>query len=98
MLKIEIKSPLVTEISGTSKAGKPYFIRKQAAWAHTYDAQGTINPYPERIELSLNDEQDPFPIGIYTLSDKSFFVGDFCTLSVGRLILDPVAAPARVAA
>ena len=46
MLKIEIKSPLITEISGTSKAGKPYHMRKQAAWAHTFDAQGNSNPYP----------------------------------------------------
>lgn len=98
MLKIEIKSPLVTEISGTSKAGKPYFIRKQAAWAHTYDAQGNLNPYPERIELSLNDGQEPFNPGVYTLSDKSFFVGDFGKLEVGRLILDPVAAPMKAAA
>lgn len=98
MLKIEVKSPLVTEISGTSKAGKPYFIRKQSAWAHTYDDKGNPNPYPERIELSLNDGQDPFPVGNYTLSDKSFFVGDFNSLTVGRLILDPVAAPVKAAA
>ena len=98
MLKIEIKSPLITEISGTSKAGKPYHMRKQAAWAHTFDTQGNPNPYPERIELTLNDQQDGFPPGVYTLSDKSFFVGDFGRLEVGRLILEPVAGAVRAAA
>lgn len=98
MLKIEIKSALITEISGTSKLGKPYHMRKQSAWAHTYDQQGNPNPYPERIELTLNDGQDPFPVGNYTLSDKCFFVGDFGKLEVGRLVLEPVAAAVRAAA
>lgn len=91
-LRIEIKSPLVQEISGTSKAGKPYHMRKQAAWAYTYDAMGALNPYPERIEFSLNDNQEPFPIGNYTLSPASFFVGDFHSLSIGRPILEPIVA------
>lgn len=89
-LRIEVKSPLVQEISGTSKTGKPFHMRKQAAWASTYDAMGALNPYPERIEFSLNDNQEPFSVGNYTLSPASFFVGDFHMLSVGRLILEPL--------
>lgn len=89
-LKIEVKSPLVQEVSGVSKAGKPYHIRKQVLWAHTHDSQGNVNPYPEKIETSLADGQDAFPIGNYTLSDRCFFVGDFNSLSIGRLELDRV--------
>jgi|SRR5665647_1466032 len=91
-LRIEVKSPLVQEISGTSKAGKPYHIRKQAAWAYTYDPMGALNPFPERIEFTLADGQDPHPVGNYTLSPQSFFVGDFHSLSIGRPILEPIAA------
>lgn len=89
-LRIEIKSPLVQEISGVSKAGKPYNIKKQVAWASLYDQNGQSEPYPARIELSLNDGQAPYPVGLYVLSDKCFYVGDFGSLTVGRLLLDPV--------
>ena len=89
---IEIKSPAITEVSGTSKAGKPYHMRKQSAWAYTYDQQGKPQPYPERIEFNLSDEQLAFAAGRYTIAPQSFFVGDFNSLAIGRLILEPVKA------
>ncbi len=97
-LRIEIKSNLVQEISGTSKAGKPYHMRKQAGWAYTYDSMGALNPFPDRIEFSLDDGKEPFQVGNYTLSPASFFVGDFHTLSIGRPILEPIAVPMQKAA
>lgn len=96
MLRIEVKSPLITEVSGTSRAGKPYHIRKQVAWAYTYDQTGTLNPYPERIEMNIADGQEPFPVGNYTLAPQSFFVGDFNSLAIGRPILTPF-KPGQVA-
>jgi hypothetical protein len=88
-LRIEVKSNLFQQISGTSKAGKPYSMRKQAAYAYTYDQMGTPNPYPERIEFNLADGQEPWPIGQYTLSPACFYVaGDFKELSIGRPILE----------
>jgi hypothetical protein len=97
-LRIEIKSNLIQEISGTSKAGKPYHMRKQAAWAYTYDQMGALNPFPERIEFTLADGQEPFQVGIYTLSPASFFVGDFHSLALGRPILESMAVSAQRAA
>lgn len=91
-ITIEVKSPIVTDISGTSKAGKPYHIRKQAAYAFTYDQTGKVNDYPERIEFSLADGQEPFAPGRYTLHPSSFFVGDFHQLSIGRPVLHPLKA------
>jgi hypothetical protein len=95
-LRIEIKSPVITEISGISKAGKPYNIKKQVGWAYTYDQQGAPNPYPERIDISMVDGQPAYAIGNYLLSDKCLFVGDFNSLSVGRPILEAI--PPRPAA
>lgn len=91
---IEIKSPVITEISGISKAGKPYHMRKQVAWAYTFDQQGQPQPFPERIEFSLADGQDPHQPGKYQIAPVSFFVGDFNSLSIGRLVLTPVASRA----
>jgi len=97
-LRIEIKSPVITEISGISKAGKPYNIKKQVGWAYTYDNQGAPNPYPERIDISIADGQAAYPIGNYVLSDKCVFVGDFNSLTIGRPILEAVAVRQAVAA
>lgn len=97
-LRIEIKSNLITDINGVSKAGKPYHMRKQVGWAYTYDQQGVLNPYPERIEISVNDGQDPYPLGNYAVSDKCIYVGDFNSLTVGRLILEPITARQPVTA
>ena len=99
MLKIEIKHAVATEISGVSKAGKPYSIRKQPAWAYTYDQHGRLQEYPERIEINLADGQEPYPVGFYQLAPSSFFVGDFHQLVVGRPVLDKlVVIPAQKAA
>lgn len=91
-LRIEIKSNLIQEISGTSKAGKPYHIRKQAGWAYTYDPMGALNPFPERMEFTLADGQEPFQPGNYTLSPVSFYIGDFHSLAISRPVLEPIPA------
>jgi len=86
-IRIEVKSLVVSEVSGIAKSGKPYHIRKQTGWAHTYDASGTPNPYPEKIEFNLQENQPPFALGVYTIAPESFYVGDFNALAIGRLIL-----------
>lgn len=96
-LRIEIKHPNYTEISGTSKAGKPYTMRKQPGYAYTYDKAGMPNPYPELIEINLERDQPAFAPGFYTVSDTCFFVGDFHQLSIGRLVLTPVIEAAKAA-
>lgn len=84
MIRIEIKSTEVRTISGTSKAGKPYSIRDQEAYAHTVGRDGQPRPYPERISLQLEDDQPPFEPGLYTLAPSSLYVGDYGRLMLGR--------------
>lgn len=91
-IRIEIKSPHVTENSGTSKAGKPYTIRKQTAWAHVTDQDGKPMDYPARIEIQLEREQPAYAAGNYGVGPASFFVGDYDRLSLGRLVLLPLKA------
>ncbi len=90
MLKIEIKSTSVSEISGISKAGKPYLIRKQTAWAHTYNEHGALNEYPERFDINLAVDQPAFAAGFYKLNPSCIFVGDFHQLSIGRVVIDSI--------
>jgi len=90
-MKFVIESAKVVEQSGTSaKNGKPYTIRKQAAYAQIVDSDGVV--CKSRIELQLDNQQAPYAVGNYTLDDRSFIVGDFGSLRIGRVVLAKSAA------
>lgn len=66
-LTIEITSTQITNMSGVSKAtGKNYSINKQEAWAFINNA-----PYPEKLELNLDDGQPPYAVGKYLIDLNS---------------------------
>ena len=78
MIKIDIKSTECTEKSGTAKGtGKRYSFKEQQAWAHLPG-----EPYPSKIKLTLNDDEQPYPVGSYTLAPDSLYVGDFNALAL----------------
>lgn len=99
MIKVEVKSTEVVTKSGVSaRTNKPYSIREQVAvYAFLFDRDGRANPYPTRVTISLRDEQEPYPVGLYTLAPESFYVDRFNALSLG-LVLRPMAQPAAKAA
>jgi hypothetical protein len=96
MLKIEVKSSETQTRSG-SKNGRDWKITTQEAYAHIQNRNGTPAPYPEKILLSLDtgngvrQEQPPYAIGTYYLSDSSIYVGDFSALRLGNPVLIPEA-------
>ena len=92
-MRIEIKSDKIQEISGISKSSsKPYLIRKQSGYAYVVDEAGQPQPYPESIDINLDREQPPYVPGMYLVMDSSFYVGDFKSLSIGKLRLQPLEA------
>lgn len=92
-IKIEVKSTEVATKSGTSaKTGKPYNIREQVGvWAYTADRHGNPHPYPQRISVQLQEDQDAYPVGVYTVAPESFYVNRFGGLECG-LVLKAVAS------
>ncbi len=98
MLRIEIKTSEVRTISGTSKTGKPYTIRDQEAYAWTVGRDGKPREYPERISVQLDDDQEAYRPGVYTLAPQSLYVGDYGRLQMGKPKLQPLAAAAAKAA
>ena len=92
-MKIEVKSAEVGVQSGTSKrTGKPYSIRKQVAWLHT---EG--EPYPQRFELQLGDEEKPYEPGLYETENELFVdARNFNRLGVSRSIQLVRVAPRKV--
>lgn len=92
MLKVTITSATCREMKGVGKtSGKPYHMAMQTAWIHTFDRDGTPSPFPEKIELNLDkDDQGQFqiyPVGEYHLHPSSVYVAHDGGLSVApRLV------------
>lgn len=102
MIRIEIKSAEVASKNVTIKngprTGQIATIREQTAWAHLCDRNGQPQPYPSQISLSLEENAQPYPPGIYTISPSSFYVNRFRRLELGRSVLVPAQAAVKAAA
>ena len=91
MIKIEIKDAVAQNFT-SKKTGKPYF--KQVAWAHVVDRNNKPEPYPTRIMLFLNTNEQgqpiPHDVGEYKLMPSSLSVGQFGDLQIGFVNLEPL--------
>lgn len=83
MLRIVIKSAEVHSRKVTSK-GREITFRDQDGFLHHGEEV-------RKIRVPLNRDQSPYAPGNYTLSDDSFRVNDYGDLTVGRLVLTPIA-------
>lgn len=82
LIKVTVLSQVVRELKGISKANKPYAMNFQTAWAHLFDKTGEANPFPEKFDLVLeNDEHSKlpkiYPNGEYLLHPASMFMGQY---------------------
>lgn len=97
MLKVQVETTVIDAKNGTSaKTGKPYSIREQEAWAFTYDRDGKLHPHPQRIRLTLDDDQKPYEIGTYQLDPASLYVDRFGQIAI-RARLRAVVQQAKAA-
>lgn len=89
MIKVTVAQSTVREMSGVGKtSGKPYHLRFQTAYVHTVDKDGNTPPYPEKIEVILDKDQTPYPVGEYQLHPSAIYVD-----RDGRLAVSPRLAP-----
>jgi hypothetical protein len=86
-MKIQVKNDEVETVRGTGQSGRPYEMRKQAA----YLLQGEE---VRRIELMLGRDQSPYAPGFYSIDDRSYEVDRFGNLKIGRLVLAPLVGTA----
>lgn len=98
MIKVSVTSTEVRTQSGNAKAtGKPYSLAFQIVWMHTYDRSGKPNPYPEKVEIILEKNEQGaalfYPVGDYTLAPESVYVN-----RNGDLALSPRLVPLKPAA
>lgn len=84
---IEIATQKVITRSGRSqRTGNNYSMREQEAFLHKPG-----QPYPDKIKITLGDDQPPYTNGNYDLEPDSFFPNKYGALDV-RPILKPRAA------
>lgn len=98
MLKITVETMVIDQKSGVAaKTGKPYSIREQEAWMYGIGRDGKQQPHPQKIKLTLDDDQkDPYPLGTYTLDPASLYVDRFGQIAIrARLRAVAAAAPAQ---
>lgn len=97
MLKIQVETTVVDTKNGNSaKTGKPYSIREQEAWMFGYDREGKPHPHPQRIRLTLDDDQKPYEVGTYQLDPSSIYVDRFNQIAIrARLRAVAQVAPAQ---
>lgn len=75
MIKVTVYQTTVREMRGVGKtSGKPYHLRIQNVYVHTIDRDGNSPPVPEKIELFLDDDQEPWAVGDYQLHPSSLYV------------------------
>lgn len=99
MIKVSVKSTDVRNQSGNVKAtGKPYSLNFQTVYLHTYDRHGKLNPYPEKVEIILEKNEQGqalfYPIGEYQLAPESVYVNRNGDVAISPKLLALQAAPA----
>lgn len=79
-MNIEIRNPVVETKTINGKNGT-FELYQITAWAHL-DPEG----YPEKVILQV-EQGSTYEKGIYTLSPKSFQIGQFNRLEIGKAVL-----------
>lgn len=79
MIKVTVTNPAVRNQSGNAKStGKPYSLNFQEVWLHTWAKDGTINPFPEKVEIILDKDASGaplyYPVGEYVIDPSSIYV------------------------
>lgn len=100
MLKVEVTSVAVVERRIASKQDSKviYIFREQAGYVSLVDSMGVVDKHPQKFKIGLEEKQEPFPVGFYSISPESLFINKHGNLSIGRLSLRRFAVEKAVSA
>lgn len=92
MLKAVVKDGTPVVKSGVSKkTQRPYSMRVQSVWVDLG------KPFPNEVQVTLGDQQQPFPPGEYVVGLDCFHVSNFGDISVDLRKMQPRLQAAKVA-
>lgn len=92
MIKVSVPAVQIRNMSGIGKtSNKAYNLDFQTVYVHTLDKQGKPAPYPEKVEIILEKNEQgqsiSYAAGEYQLHPSSIYVGRDGNLSVApRLV------------
>lgn len=78
-MKIEICDTKVSARTVKAKDGKEYTFYTQEGFYHD-----GVSPYPVRCVVPVDSLSSAYPVGWYTLSDKSLYVDKYGNISLAR--------------
>lgn len=86
MIIIEIDSTATNTKSGTNAKGA-WSMKFQQISISGHMVDGFPSKHPRESTIQLEDDQNAYPVGRYTLAPESYFFGDFGRFTLGRLKL-----------
>jgi hypothetical protein len=94
LIKITVPALPIRNMKGVGKqSNKPYDMNFQTVYCHTADQTGQPLPFPEKVEIILDQGAQPYAPGEYTLSPNSLFVSREGRLEVAPKLVALVKKP-----
>lgn len=94
MIRFTVYNQPTRRMSGIGKTSqKPYDLTFQTVYAHTVDRDGVAPPVPEKLEVILEKDAQPYAPGDYTLHPSAVYVD-----RDGKLQCSPRLVPVKVRA
>lgn len=94
MIRVEVSSVEVKErpVSFLAKDGKKkeFLAREQVVYAYVVGASGQPSAYPEKALVNLDEKQEPYPVGWYSLAPQSVQLNRFCKMELRAIRLVPL--------
>jgi hypothetical protein len=90
MIKFQVTNPdIITRNWNDKVTGQPRSMRIQTLLAFLPDLQGKTDTY-DKIEMILQDNQNPLPVGFYQLTPQCIYLDRNGRLQVGLSYLQPM--------
>lgn len=90
MIRIEVTNSEVetrTSRKLNPRTNQPYIFHEQQAFAFVHGRDGQPSKYPVRFRISLEDSQEAYKPGFYTIHPNSIYVDKYGSLAIGRVVL-----------
>lgn len=99
MIKLQVKNPNFTTRTWNDRTtGQPRSMRIQQVLAYLVNSDGQPDDTPDKLEVILNENQAPFPVGFYQLTPSCVYLDRNNRLQIGLSNMQPIAQKTQAAA
>lgn len=99
MIRFQVKNPNVTVREWNDRTtGQPRSMRIQQVLAFLTNSQGQVDDTPDKVEMILNNNQQPLEAGYYQLTPDCIYLDRNGRLQVSLSNIKPLAQPQKASA